>query len=883
LCFTEKVERVTVGAVVTPRYLAPLLALLLPGEFAAAQTVVNSMFLNRFPEANYGDPNNWTPAEVPNNTALRNYNAIISPGFAVEVNVDATISNLSLYGPFTGLNIRGKTFAVTGRTADLGIEHGAINIESSANAAAKFDAGMLSSFSNKTLTGNYNLSSYGSPATLQFRGADISTLNDCHIGFYGPLARIVDESGNDALRNFARLGGRASLSISDQSMVTNAPFSNEGDLFVRQGQAATTFTAAVSLTNFDPATRTIYRGFFYISGYDPAAGPAELRFNGADIVNIANGISLYGPTARIADLAGNDGLRNLARILPLAVLTLGKRNFTTAGPFQNDDGGYLSLFDHSVFVVTGAFANFDPTTRTFSGGEFVINDNSQLKFAGADIVHNAAFITLSDGGTITDLAGNDGLRNFTDNLSRGSFTVGPGSQFTAPGNFTNSGSIETRSRFFSIHESAPEGRFIVPPGFAYTQTSGGTGNGGLLTAEQINILGGDFGSFGTVHGNVMVGNATITISASTVIEGDLTLSPQSHLLYWIDFGTPHEITGKVTLAGTLEVNIPSDSFVSSTAFFTILKSASPLTGVFSNAPNGARIPTWDGKGSVVVYYDSKSVSVTQYQAEPPPAQLLNISSRGFLSRSDDDPFSDRAVLIGGFIVSGTTEPKEVVLRGLGPSLSRFGLAAVLADPVLELHSADGALLSSNDNWKDAQPNEIMASGLAPPDDREAALRVTLQPGTYTVVLKEKSGFAGTGLVEIYDLSQNSSSKLANISTRGYTDSSNLLIGGIIAAGNGQANAEVVVRAIGPQLRRNGIFNALEDPTLELRDRNGNIVAFNDDWTIDSGHLAPTGLAPFHNSESAMLLSLPRGNYTAIVRAKGDSGGVALVEYYDLRR
>jgi|GEM_PF-2624687 len=327
-----------------PRFILPVLGVLLFGDFAAAQTVVQSIFLNRFPEVNYDDPNNWTPAEVPNNTALKNYNVLINTGASVEVNVDATISHLSLSGPFTGLNIRGKTLVVNGTSTNLGIEHGAIYVESSASAAAKLDAGMLTTFSNKTLTCTYILSSFGSPATLQFRGADISTLNDGYFGFYGPLARIVDESGNDALLNLARLGAGATLSISDHSLVTNTPFSNEGTLVVGQGQTATTFTATVSLTNFDPATRTITSGDFRIAASDPAAGPAELRFNGADIVNIGNFIFLSGPTARIADLAGNDGLRNLARILPVASLIFAKHNFATAGPFQNDDG-YLSLFD----------------------------------------------------------------------------------------------------------------------------------------------------------------------------------------------------------------------------------------------------------------------------------------------------------------------------------------------------------------------------------------------------------------------------------------------------------------------------------------------------------------------------------------------------------
>ena len=863
-----------------------IFAALTCGHFARAQTVINSTFVDRYPETNfdlYGNPDNWMPAEVPNNTPGKQFNVTIGDLVSLEItfDVDATVSNLTLPSQRTEyFSIEGKSFTVTGTTS-IASRETTILVWSSPNAPgpAKFDAGNLSKFSDHTLTGVYHIGSQYStgPATLQFNGADIWKLADAYVSLTGPLATVVDQFGNDALRNLARLENSI-LYLQDHEGVTNAPFFNAGSLGISQFAGPATFTAAAGLSNFDPATRTITGGSFHLYA---GTAPVELRFNGADVVNLASEVSLRGATARIADLTGNDGLRNFARILPAGSLTLYARNLTIPGQFQND--GSLSLFETATFLVNGAFTNFDSATRTFSGGNVAVSRNAQLKFAGADIVHNASSITLSDGGTITDLAGNDGLRNFNDNLSSGSFTVGSDSQFTAPGNFTNSGTIVTIRRLFSIHQSAPEGRFTVPPGSGYTQTSGLTINDGLLSAEHIDIMGGEFSGGGTVHGNVMVANATIAPSASTKIEGDLTLSAGSHFRSQLNSEPQDEISGKVTLAGILEVDIPSDAFVSSTSFLTVLKSATPLTGVFSNAPNGARIPTSDGTGSVVVFYDSKSVSVTQYQAAPPPAQLLNISSRAFLSRADDDPFSDRSVLIGGFIITGTTEPKEVVLRGLGPSLAKFGLSPVLADPVLELHASDGGLLATNDNWRETQPNEIIMSGLAPDDDREAALRITLQPGTYTVVIKEKNGFAGHGLVEIYDLSQNSSSKLANISTRGYTDSSNLLIGGIIAAGNGQANAEIVVRAIGPQLRQNGIFNALDDPTLELRDANGVVVAFNDDWLTNSDQLTYTGLTPFDGTESAMRVSLPRGTYTAIVRAKGNSGGVALVEFYDLRR
>ena len=88
----------------------------------------------------------------------------------------------------------------------------------------------------------------------------------------------------------------------------------------------------------------------------------------------------------------------------------------------------------------------------------------------------------------------------------------------------------------------------------------------------------------------------------------------------------------------------------------------------------------------------------------------------------------RSVLIGGFIIRGN-DPKEVVLRAIGPSLAGFGISNPLADPVLELHGSDGSLITTNDNWKDTQQSEIEASGFQPQDDLESAILSTLEPVT----------------------------------------------------------------------------------------------------------------------------------------------------------
>ena len=108
-------------------------------------------------------------------------------------------------------------------------------------------------------------------------------------------------------------------------------------------------------------------------------------------------------------------------------------------------------------------------------------------------------------------------------------------------------------------------------------------------------------------------------------------------------------------------------------------------------------------------------------------------------------------MIGGFIITGN-EPKKVALRGIGPSLSDFGLSDVLADPTLELRGSDGALLMQNNNWQDdpAQAAQLTALGLALPDPNESGIVATLQPGAYTAILAGNNQTSGIGLVEIYD-------------------------------------------------------------------------------------------------------------------------------------
>lgn len=270
------------------------------------------------------------------------------------------------------------------------------------------------------------------------------------------------------------------------------------------------------------------------------------------------------------------------------------------------------------------------------------------------------------------------------------------------------------------------------------------------------------------------------------------------------------------------------------------------------------------------------IDIAIAQEIKPFGQLLNISARLRTDTGDN-------VLIGGFIVSGSGS-KKIIVRALGPSLGSSGVSGALADPIVELHDNTGAIIASNDNWKDTQQSQVAATGLAPNDDDESAIVITLAPGAYTAIAHGVSNTSGVVLLEIYDLDQSANTRLTNVSARGFVDlGDNLLIGGaILGGGNGGVNL-VIARAVGPSLASFGVPNAMQDPVLELHNQQGTLLDSNDNWK-DGNQQAITGngLAPSDDREAAIVALLPPGAYTAIVLGKNNTIGVALVEFYNLR-
>jgi hypothetical protein len=245
--------------------------------------------------------------------------------------------------------------------------------------------------------------------------------------------------------------------------------------------------------------------------------------------------------------------------------------------------------------------------------------------------------------------------------------------------------------------------------------------------------------------------------------------------------------------------------------------------------------------------------------------------------------------IGGFIIGGSA-PKHVLLRAIGPSLTDSGVPNALPDPVLELHGPGTFATITNNNWRDTQEAEIEATGIPPNNNLEAAIDATLVPGAYTAIVRGNGTTAaarsGVALVEIYNLNQTASSKLANLSTRAFISTGdNIVIAGFMLS-DSNGDDRVVLRGIGPSLAPASFpVNAvLADPILELRDGNGTLLIANNDWhdnAAQAAELMAAGLAPTNSFESGITATLPPGPYTALLAGANNSTGIGVIEVYDL--
>jgi hypothetical protein len=649
-------------------------------------------------------------------------------------------------------------------------------------------------------------------------------------------------------------------------------------------------------------------------------GPGSLR---QAILNASPGdIINFVPSVRTVNLTSDE-------------LVIDK-NLTITGPFAHRVTVRRSTSSFRIFHIPSRNVTVFVSRLTISNGESV--EHHALRGSGGGI-NSAGTLTLTD----CIISGNDspggdggGLFNDGGTMSVTRCTISnnfaTGDDFAGGG---NGGGIATYRGSVIITSSTISGNSGSIFSYCNPVSGGGGGvyNSGSMTISNCTISGnsvtaGGFCDYGpdpvTMYGGGILNYGNLQITSSTIahnsasrgngpsgggIYGSGDTTTDSSIIALNSAPTGPDFTGGAALEsmGYNIIGNNADATISSKPTDQIGTSAAPIDPLLG--------PLADNGGSTLTHaLQAGSPAIDHGDPAAPPQDqrgygrvgvpdvgafeyggvaitLANISTRAFVQTGDN-------VMIGGFIVHGS-EPKKVIIRAIGPELTQYGVPNVLANPTLELHDRTGALIASNDNWwhtiiggiiTSSQVSAIQSSGHAPGDPSDSAIIATLQPGNYTAILRGVNNTQGVALVEVYDLSPDTNSILANISTRSFVQTGdNVMIGGFIVQGT--TSKRVIVRAIGPELSQYGVPNALNNPTLELHHRTGPLIASNDNWrtTIIGGiihenqvrDIIASGLAPADGRESAIIADLPPGNYTAIVRGVNNTTGVGLVEVYDL--
>jgi uncharacterized delta-60 repeat protein len=298
----------------------------------------------------------------------------------------------------------------------------------------------------------------------------------------------------------------------------------------------------------------------------------------------------------------------------------------------------------------------------------------------------------------------------------------------------------------------------------------------------------------------------------------------------------------------------------------------PVTGI---VPRSA-ITSVAGEGTVEIFVSS----AVQAPANPRPARLANLSTRGRVSA--DSP------LILGFAIAGS-DSHRVLVRAVGPGLNAFGVSGALPAARLQVYDASGAVIATNDGWAGAadlaQTAAVTGAFPLSAGSADSAAVLTLAPGNYTLQVVDSRGTGGVALAEIYDADAAAGSRLVNVSSRGAAASGNgALISGFVIAGD--ASERVLLRAVGPGLARFNTTGVVTDPAIALFDAEGRELGGNDNWvsSIDviSAAAAASGAFPLQagSRDAAVLATLPSGAYTIQVTAP--NAGAALLEIYEVR-
>jgi hypothetical protein len=504
-------------------------------------------------------------------------------------------------------------------------------------------------------------------------------------------------------------------------------------------------------------------------------------------------------------------------------------------------------------------------------------------------VIRAAAASVAALGAVDSMAGATAYTLTTNHPSP--YTVEEGSQVAAaifslmpapaapPGSWTVSGEISPGLQF-----GAPGNSITSPgtyngntPALFGTPTAPGSYTMVLQAWEYANGTGLNSGSF-----NYQV------IVASTVTPTP-TPTPNPNAPVFTTQPIPVTVTGGTVALDAVATNSPAYQWMLNGN--TAVPGATGPILLISDAVSGAGTYTCiatNSSGSA-----TSSAATVGLTSTADIGRLVNIASRATVGTGAN-------ILIAGFVVggAGTTGPESLLIRGSGPALALppFGVPGTLADPQLQLYSGS-TVIKSNTGWGGdpqifAAAAAVGAFSWGSSPTKDSAILDTLQPGPYTAEVSGASGDTGVALVEVYDATPAgtytpTTTRIVNISSRAQVGTgSNILIAGFVIGGS--TSKTVLIRGAGPVLALPPfkITGTLADPQLQLYS-GSTVIESDTGWGGDPqifAAAASVGAFPWGSSptkDSAILVTLPPGAYTAELSGASGDTGVALVEVYEV--
>ena len=685
---------------------------------------------------------------------------------------------------------------------------------------------------------------------------------------------------------------------------------------------------ALSQSTYTPYTFTTLAGLAGSAGSADGAGstarfynPNSLAVDSAGNVYVADSgnntirkITSAGVVTTLVGLAGNwgstDGTGSAARFNnPCGVAVDSTGNVYVADTFNNTirkvtPAGVVTTLAGSVG--SAGSADGAGSAAPFFWPEGVAVDSTGIVYV-ADL-SSSTIRKITPAGAVTTLAGLAGSTGGTVNaalfsLPRGVAVDGVGNVYVADtGNnrirqITPSGVVTMLAGLVgglgsadgtgsAAHFNQPNSVAVDSAGNVYVADTGNNTIRQITPSGVVTTLAGLVGGLGSADG---------TGSAAQFYQPSGVAVDSAGNVYVAD--TRNNTIRKGTLATAPAISTqPLSQIVmaGSNQTFAVVASGMPPPS-YQWAKNGTSLagatnatltlnnvaPTDAGSYTVVISNSLGSITSSAATLTVNSSRLTSLSVRAPAGTGDQ-------TLILGFYIGGTGS-KQVLIRGVGPTLAQYGVSGVLADPQLKLFNVANALINQNDNWggSTALANAFVAVDdfALPTNSRDAALLVALPPNGYSAQVNSVDGSTGVAMIEAYEADTGTpGARFTALSARNQVGTGdNILIAGFAVTGN--APKKLLIRGIGPTLANYAVSGVLADPKLDLYSGNTWIEG-NDNWggaaALSDAFTATQAFPlPANSKDAALLVTLQPGIYSAQVSGVGGTTGVALVEVYEM--